>query len=121
MGELSTDEKTVYQALLHPGEVTMDSWVSALTRMKAERTRLEREYGIALDLLRQILRRGGRKVRRSLARGTAASGRGAARRKGRDRGCPGAPVVGALARQASLPEVGRQSYGPCPCSLPSSV
>jgi hypothetical protein len=53
MGELSTDEKTVYQALLHPGEVATDSWVSALTRMKAERTRLEREYGIALDLLRQ--------------------------------------------------------------------
>jgi type II secretory pathway component PulM len=53
MGELSTDEKTVYRALLHPGEVATDSWVSALTRMKAERTRLEREYGIALDLLRQ--------------------------------------------------------------------
>jgi|SoiMetStandDraft_2_1073263.scaffolds.fasta_scaffold1965915_1 hypothetical protein len=53
MGELSIDEKTIYQALLHPGEVASDSWVSALTRMKAERTRLEREYGIALDLLRQ--------------------------------------------------------------------
>jgi hypothetical protein len=53
MGELSTDEKTVYRALLHPGEVNTDSWVSALTRMKAERTRLEVEYGIALDLLRE--------------------------------------------------------------------